>query len=792
MMRWTIRAKLAALVLAVLLPLVAGAAYKFWRDLRQDRADAQDDMLAAAGVVARHFDEVLSGQIENLEVLASVKRLDRIHDEDLRMVAARVRVRHPFVHRVLAATPDGRITASSAAGSAEAAVPLVDAVVFASVLNERKPRVGSVQPGASGGDPIVPVIVPVLHVVGAPQGVVAAEIDLSSLSAFLDSLKRSPGTSLVIVTDDGILVARSGTATEPLGRPLSASPGLLALVRKERGAVEWRWSDGTLRLATGAAMTAAPWTVIAAMPSDLAYAPAASQLRGNLQGLGIVTLAALCVAWLISRRMTRSVRALMEGAKGLANGEGSAITTETQDELAELAEHFNQAMTERRRAEAASETRQRRIQALAEINLSVSRQLDLEALLRQVTHALARLTGAKNVALWEAHHATRTLVRRAGATDESIDSVDLPERLTFDQGGAGLVVRQGSPLFIEDITHDARIMAADWALRHDLVAFAAVPVVAGEQLLGVLTLNLVRGTLPQGDDRALLSIFASQAAVAIHNAQLFAEAHTRRRAAETLSDLGRTLAQALDLEVVAQRIADSVRALLSVESSALFRLEPHSGDLVPLAVSGYTGGGFDRHVRFPRGTGMVGLATRDRRAVATPNLLTDARVILPPDVRERIEPASYRAILAIPLLVKDTVIGALAVGDREGKSFDEEEIKLAQAFADQSALALDNARLYEETSQRLRHLDSLREVVEQILVPVSLEERLSVIARKAAELFEADRATIALWDGEALVVRAGYGLNAHEVGRVLGHGLGVVSVAARRRLALAPRAVLRR
>ncbi len=107
------------------------------------------------------------------------------------------------------------------------------------------------------------------------------------------------------------------------------------------------------------------------------------------------------------------------------------------------------------------------------------------------------------------------------------------------------------------------------------------------------------------------------------------------------------------------------------------------------------------------------------------------------------------------------MIGALAVGDREGRAFGDEDLRVAQAFADQAALALDNARLYEETHQRLRHLDSLRQVVEQILVPVSLEERLNLIAAKAAELFGADRATISLRDDETspLVVRAGYRLD---------------------------------
>ena len=496
----------------------------------------------------------------------------------------------------------------------------------------------------------------------------------------------------------------------------------------------------------------------------------------------VAALAALVAVWLVRRRVTRAVRGLIERARGLTVDDDAGTAAGTGDVLGALAEHLDRAVAERRRFEAAIDARQRRIQALAEVNLSLSRQLDLGRLLQQITAALAQLTGAPTVVLWEADHGAQMLRRRAHAADESVPSVDLPRTLTFGQGATGWIARNREPLFVEDITDDSRIVAVDWALRYDLVAFAGVPVVAGDHLLlGVLTLNLARGSLPQGDDRALLSFFAAQAAVAIRNAQLFAEADARRRTAETLSDLGRTLAQALDPGVVAERIADNVRSLLGVQTFGLFRLEAESGDLVPLAISGDAGRGFDGHDRLPAGAAVAGLAVQHRRAVATQNFLSDPRVALSPEARARLGSVPLRAVLAVPLLVRDTMIGALAVSDREGRVFDEEEIRLAQAFADQAALALDNARLYEETSQRLRHLDSLREVVEQILVPVSLEERLNVISRKTAELFGADRVTIALRDDERgeLVVRAGYCLAEGEVGRVV--RTGVIGAAVNRR-----------
>ena len=782
-MRWTIRAKLTVLVLAVLLPLMAAAAIKFWFELAQGRKDAQVDLGGTAQVVAQLFDEILSGQIENLEALASVRALDRIKDDDFLAAAARIRVHHPFVERFLAVRPDGLITVASGPRTPGAPATFPTDGVLAAVLRSRQTRIGVPQPSDAGGRPIVPLGVPVLDRHGAPVGVVVAEIDLHALSTYLDRMPIIHGTSAAIVTDTGILVARTGRAARSLGQRLSVPPAAEPLIRQRSGVEEWRWEDGVNSLTGAAPLARAPWVALAAMPRDVAYAPAAGRLRRNLTGLGVVTLAALVAAWLISRRMTRSVRTLIDGARGLAAGAGERITVSTKDELAELADQLNRAMDERRSAEAAVDARQRRIRALADVNRALSQQLELGPLLRQITRALAQLTGAHVVVLWEAAQGARTLTRRAWTADDSVGSVDLPEALTYEQGGTGWIARHRTSLFVEDVAGDQRIVAADWALRYDLVAFAGVPVVAGDDLLGVLTLNLERGRLPQGDDRALLSSFASQAAVAIRNAKLFAEADARRRAAETLSDLGRVLAQALDPAVVAQRIADSVCALLGARNSGLCRLDPESGDLVALAVSGDVGPTGGRPIVLPAGTGVGALAVRGRCPVATPNLFADPRVTLTAEVRARIEQSPYRAALSVPLVVKDTVIGALSVGDREGRVFDDDEIRTAQAFADQAALALDNARLYEETHQRLRHLDSLREVVEQILVPISLEERLNLIARKAAELFGADRATIALRDGDSgdLVVRAGHGLTKSEVGRVLPAGAGVMGVAVRRR-----------
>jgi GAF domain-containing protein len=172
--------------------------------------------------------------------------------------------------------------------------------------------------------------------------------------------------------------------------------------------------------------------------------------------------------------------------------------------------------------------------------------------------------------------------------------------------------------------------------------------------------------------------------------------------------------------VVVQRIVDSLRTLIGVKNSVLYRLEPESGDLVTLVASGNVMPVFDRNLRFPRGTGMVGLAVQERCPMTTPNVLTDPHIMFTPEARARMAQAEYGAVLAVPLLIQDQVIGALGIGDRTGRMFHAEEIRLVQAFADQAALALHNAQLYETLAiraTRLQSLTRLNQLISSSLVP---------------------------------------------------------------------------
>ncbi len=259
--------------------------------------------------------------------------------------------------------------------------------------------------------------------------------------------------------------------------------------------------------------------------------------------------------------------------------------------------------------------------------------------------------------------------------------------------------------------------------------------VRGEIVGGFFLVWWTTGRSFQSAELRLIQGVASQVGLALENARLFEETEQRRRSAESLADLGRLLSQSLNPKEVGQRIVDSVRALLDVQASALFRLEPASGDLVALAASGEVEPAWGERRVVPRGTGLASVALRERRLVTTSDLLNDARVAHTPEGHARIEDSGYRAALAVPLLVKDEVMGALVVRDRAGRVFDETQIRLAQAFADQAVLALENAGLYEEARSARDFLQSIAENSADAIVTTDVHGRITYFSPGAQEIF---------------------------------------------------------
>jgi signal transduction histidine kinase len=225
-----------------------------------------------------------------------------------------------------------------------------------------------------------------------------------------------------------------------------------------------------------------------------------------------------------------------------------------------------------------------------------------------------------------------------------------------------------------------------------------------------------------------------------------------RRAAEGLGGVLLALNADQPLDAVLDLVLDHAIDVLGADAGALFRFRDDDNVLTVHTSRGLESWYTD-HIRVARGRGTVGNAVDARRPVAIPDLLDvlgkDPRFAPAPlpgdDLVLRLS-SQYRAIFSVPLVAKDVVHGAVSLYYRAPRTFPEGDIALAATFADQAALAVQNARLRDEAARRMRELEALYRADERLYRSLELDEVLQALVDVAADVLGADKATVMIWD----------------------------------------------
>ena len=359
------------------------------------------------------------------------------------------------------------------------------------------------------------------------------------------------------------------------------------------------------------------------------------------------------------------------------------------------------------RLEAEAEQRRREAEVLAELARTVNAALEVDTVLQRVTEGARELCDSDGAAIALCEPGAEAAVIRywAGRPYHGFQGVQIEP----GEGIGGLVLATGRPCRTDDYGHDPRVSPAYRAVTQagGTVAVLVVPIHRGACIEGLLYVGSTRPRTFTDSDEAILQRLADHAAIALHNARLYAAAERRRQSAESLAEVGHLLAQSLDAAEVGQRVVEHVRRLLQTRAAALYQLEVPAGTLVALAAADDFGPAATPWRTLPLGMGVVGLAIRTRQLVVTADILNDPRLTIPAAVRAGLEPTPVRAVLALPLLRDGRVIGALGIGDAAGRIFDAEALELARLFAAQATTALANAQLYTEVQAGRARLQRL-------------------------------------------------------------------------------------
>jgi GAF domain-containing protein len=290
--------------------------------------------------------------------------------------------------------------------------------------------------------------------------------------------------------------------------------------------------------------------------------------------------------------------------------------------------------------------------------------------------------------------------------------------------------------------------------RYGHRTMVATPLLRGDTALGVITL-LRKEVRPFSDKQiGLLQTFADQAVIAIENARLFREIQERnaelKQALDFQQATGEILASISSSITDANPVFDTiVRNVLRLLRSQFAAVELIRSDQIELAAFRGEPGWETRLTElYPHALdahSVTGRAVMSKQVVQFAGLEHDPSA--PARSREIAGTGDYQTVIVAPLILGEKVIGAIATARRDAVPFDDKQIALIQTFADQAVIAIENARLFNETKEALEQQTATAEILAVISgSPTSTEPVFNTILESGTRLCEADMGILFRYD----------------------------------------------
>jgi GAF domain-containing protein/DNA-binding response OmpR family regulator/tetratricopeptide (TPR) repeat protein len=333
------------------------------------------------------------------------------------------------------------------------------------------------------------------------------------------------------------------------------------------------------------------------------------------------------------------------------------------------------------------------------------------------------------------------------------------EPIPYGDGMTSRIIRDGEPLIFNRNVEEQSSAMGIQRLGRKARSYLGVPIKAGRETIGVLSVQSVQkeGVFDQ-DALRLLSTVAANAGAAIKTARLHAETQRRAREMATLAEVGRDISSSLEATTVLQSIANHARELLGGDLSALFLPEQNGRVFRAIAAVGEEAEEL-RNDTIILGEGLLGNIALTKKAEIVNDTNNDPRALIITGT----ESMSDEHMLAIPLLANDELKGLMAVW-RHGADnlFTEAELEFMNNLARQAVIAIQNTQLFEQTEQRAAELAILNNVSESMTRTLDVREVTRNVGNKVQEIFNAEIVDILLYNPATNIVQLTFSYSDNE------------------------------
>jgi signal transduction histidine kinase len=582
-------------------------------------------------------------------------------------------------------------------------------------------------------------------------GVSVAEVNLKFIWDVVSQIKVGQKGQAFVIDSRGRLIAHPDISLVLRNTDLSRLP-YVAAARSTEGAPAREGVEivqdvqGREVLTAHAPILPLRWLMFVELPIEEANAPLYDSIKRSSLLLAGGLLLAFLAGLFLARKMIVPIQQLREGAAQIGAGNlEQRISIKTGDELELLADQFNDMAG--RLEESYAGLEQKVEDRTHELSESLAQQTATSEVLQVISSSPGELEPVFNTML---ENATRICdanfgilylyenekfrtVAMLSAPPAFVQWLQAEPRYWDPSTGLGRLVQTKKAVHIPDVQSEQLYLEGHpqrvaFVKMTDVHTFVAVPMLKEDELIG--SICIFRQEVRPFTDKQieLVTSFANQAVIAIENVRLLNELRARtddlaRSVSElqALGEVSQAVNSTLDLEQVLTTIVQRAVQLSRTDAGAIYVFDEARQEFKLRATYGMTDEMIvaitDRHIS--TGDAHIGPAATQRKPVQVPDI--EREQLTPVDEINLRE--GFRALLIIPLLRPDAIVGALVVRRKSPGEFPQSTIDLLETFGDQSVVAIQNANLFHEIEEKGKQLAVASQHKSQFLANMSHELR---------------------------------------------------------------------